>query len=676
MTGCALAGPLAVIAAAGCAGAAEWPRATPESQGVDAGRLRAAVQYMDDRFQPDGARQLVILRNGWLIHEGPEVDAYHPIFSCTKTFTSTVLGLLIDDGKCTLDTRVIDVLPEMADEFPAYAQIRLRHLASMRGGYQGVVEGVSDDQPWGDPLAYFRPQPPTFEAGTQIAYNDHDVHLLGRVLMRLSGEPLADVFRRRIAEPIGMAQWEWGACGTLDGLTYYNAAGTPCAKGGGGVRTTALELARLGQLYLNGGEWSGARVLSPGFVAEASRSHIPADLPGRSHRMLAGRYGLYWWTNGVRDDDTRPWPSAPPGAFAAHGHTANYCFVIPEWQMVIVRLGSAAIGRIGEDDVLWEGFFSRLAAAVQERPRVTRIGIADGRWQINGAVTYTGAAAEGLLLNVRMVNAVFEDRNRTDFDPEANTDEFIAALPEYVRCGVRAFTLNLQGGFPDYEGALNSAFEADGTLRTEYVARVERVIEACDRERATVILGCFYQRQDQVLRDEAAVREGVKNVVGWLAGRGLTNVLLEIANEFGHGGFDHGVLRSADGQVGLIELARRTAAEHGHPLLVSTSGLGDARVGDRVAEASDFLLVHLNSTPLAEIPNRLAALRRFGKPIVVNEDDKVGEEAARAAELCVEAGVSWGYMGFAVNQRFPFEFHGAADDPIVYRKLAGLSSAQ
>jgi hypothetical protein len=314
------------------------------------------------------------------------------------------------------------------------------------------------------------------------------------------------------------------------------------------------------------------------------------------------------------------------------------------------------------------------SAAGPRAPRATHIGTADGRWQLNGTVTYPRAPAEGLLLNVRMVNAVFEDRNRPDFDPEANTDEFIPALPDYVRHGVRAFTLNLQGGFPDYEGALNSAFEADGSLRAEYVGRVERVIEACDQAGAAVILGCFYQRQDQALRDEAAVRHGVVNVVRWIAERGFTNVLLEIANEFGHGGFDHALLRSAEGQVELIDLAHRTAIEQGSPLLISTSGLGDARVGNRVAEASDFLLVHLNSTPLAEIPNRLGALRLFGKPIVVNEDDKLGEEAARAAELCVEAGASWGYMGFDVNQRFPFEFHGAADDPIVYRKLQELSS--
>src|SRR5690349_4545556 len=76
----------------------------------------------------------------------------------------------------------------------------------------------------------------------------------------------------------------------------------------------------------------------------------------------------------------------------------------------------------------------------------TRIAIVDSRWQINGAVTYPGTKAEGLLMNTRMVNATFEDQKRGDFAPEANTDAFIAKIPDYVAQGVRAFTLCLQGG--------------------------------------------------------------------------------------------------------------------------------------------------------------------------------------------------------------------------------------
>ena len=172
-------------------------------------------------------------------------------------------------------------------------------------------------------------------------------------------------------------------------------------------------------------------------------------------------------------------------------------------------------------------------------PPATEVSIRDGLWHINGPVTYPGTKAEGLLMNVRMVNAVFEDRHKPDLDPAAITDRFLAHVPDYAAHGVDAFTLGLQGGMPGYEGALNSAFEPDGSLREPYLARVRRVIEACDRAGLVVILGCFYQRQDQVLADEAAVRAAVVHVARWVKDRGYRNVVLEVANEFDHDGFDH-----------------------------------------------------------------------------------------------------------------------------------------
>jgi hypothetical protein len=309
-----------------------------------------------------------------------------------------------------------------------------------------------------------------------------------------------------------------------------------------------------------------------------------------------------------------------------------------------------------------------LAAAASR----TCISIADGRWHINGEVTYRGAKAEGLLLNVRMVNATFEDLKRPEFDAKANSDEFIAQIPDYVSHGVRAFTLNLQGGMPGYEGAVNSAFDANGSLREDYVVRVRRVVEACDRHGAVVILGCYYQRQDQVLRDEDAVRAGVVNVVKWIQGAGFSNVVLEIANEFGHGGFDHRLLKSADGQVELIQLAKRAAPE----LLVSTSSLGDGTQHERVARASDFLLIHFNSTRLADIPRRIASLKPYGKPIVCNEDQKTSEQGVKAVEVCVANGASWGLMLEKLNQHFPFTFQGAADDPVVYAALKQFAESK
>ena len=303
------------------------------------------------------------------------------------------------------------------------------------------------------------------------------------------------------------------------------------------------------------------------------------------------------------------------------------------------------------------------------RPR-THVSLNGGRWFINGDVVFPGGRAEGLLMNVRMVNAVFEDAGRSDFDPEANTDELIRRIPEYSTSGVRAFTVGLQGGMPGYEGAKNSAFEADGALRPAYLARVRRMIEACDAGGLVVILGCFYQRQDQVLRDDEAVKAGVVNVARWIKNSGFANVVLEIANEFPHSGFDRPILRSSAGEAELVRLARQSAPG----LLVSTSGMGDGRLAEVVAKECDFLLIHFNGVPAEQIPARIAELRKFNRPIVCNEDDKRGELAVRAAELSVAGGASWGLMLEQHNQHFPFEFLGAADDPVVYVKLRQLAS--
>jgi CubicO group peptidase (beta-lactamase class C family) len=650
----------------------EWTEATLESQGVDAAKLKAAVAFMDAEFGPDGAKELVIVRNGYLIHAGPGSDAYHNVWSCTKTFTSTVLGVLAADGKCTLDDLAVEHLPELDDQYPAYGRIRLRHLASMSSGYKGQVVNVTTQQPWGEPMSYLAPTAPLFEPGTGVQYHDHQVFLLGRLLTRLAGRSEQSVFKHRIADPIGMTRWDWGISGKVDGTDLNNAAGTPTTPG---LQTTARQMARFGLLYLNRGAWNGRQLLPASFVDEATRNQVPGV--GASS-FLHGRYGFYWWTNDVKPDGKRPWPSAPPRTYTSHGHSANFCCVIPEWNMVIVRMGTQPIASgvrgIAEIEAKWDAFFAKLAEGIgdgQDRntPR-TRVSIRASRWFLSDQVTYRGTKAEGLLMNVRMVNAVFEDRHRADFDPEANTDEFIAQIPDYVARGVRAFTLCLQGGMPGYEGALNSAFHPDGSLRDSYLRRVRRVIEACDRHGAVVILGCYYQRQDQILKDEAAVRAGVANVVKWIEESGFTNVVLEIANEFDHNGFDHRLLKSPKGMAELIGLAKQTAPS----LLVSASGLGHGRLPDEVARASAFLLIHFNGTRVDDIPGRIAALRKYDKPIVCNEDEKIGKTGARACELCVENGASWGFMHVEVNQRFPFTFQGAADDPEVYATIRRLTS--
>jgi CubicO group peptidase (beta-lactamase class C family) len=328
-------------------------------EGVDSAKLEAAVEYMDAHFGPDGAKELVIVCNGRLIWAGPKADAYHAIFSCTKTFTSTVLGLLTTDSKCALDDPAVKYLPELDDQYPIYAQIKLRHLAAMCGGYHGEVKDKRADQPWGDVMAYFNPREPYFEAGTHVQYNDHDVFVLGKLLTLLAREPLQDVFQRRIAGPIGMARWNWGVSGTVDGIALNNPPGNPGGSGAGGIKITPRELARFGLFMLNRGNWNGRQLLPASFVDAATSNQVPLSI-GYRNQDFRGRYGYYWWVNGVLADGKHPWSNAPPKTYMAHGAGANFCCVVPEWNLVLVRMGSPASVK----DQIWNTFFGKLAEAL------------------------------------------------------------------------------------------------------------------------------------------------------------------------------------------------------------------------------------------------------------------------------------------------------------------------
>jgi hypothetical protein len=301
----------------------------------------------------------------------------------------------------------------------------------------------------------------------------------------------------------------------------------------------------------------------------------------------------------------------------------------------------------------------------------TRLTIDGPRFRLNGSLTYPGQPPEGMLLNVRMVNSVFEDDGRPEFDPEGNTAEFLGRMQEYVAQGVGAFTVSLQGGYPGYSGARNSAFQPDGNLKAAYLSRVARVIERADALGAVVILSLFYQRQDQVLRNEEAVRAGVIKAVDWVKQKGYRNIILEVVNEYGHTGFDHAVLRSDDGVAGLIRLAQGRLSS----LPVSASTRGTARTTPRVAAASDLILVHFNDLSTSEIRSRVRDLRTAnnGKPIVCNEDGRTGSAAVSALMASVDEGASYGLMVERVNQHYPFYFRGRSDDAEAYDKYRALA---
>jgi CubicO group peptidase (beta-lactamase class C family) len=287
------------------------------------------VDYLEQHSGSDGVKRLVIIRNGRMIWRGPEADRQQRVWSVTKAFTSTAHGLLIEDGKCTLDTLAKDINPQLAEHYP---EVTLRHLATMTSGIDGAGGAYDfDEQGRGDQNALVDPLPPFFPPGTKYMYWDEATMHYGHVLTRIAGRSLHDYLRERILDPIGIKRIGWELDTNKKALNWT-----------GGIEISAEDLARFGHLFLNQGDWNGRQLISASWVREATAVQVPATIPPglpSSNRQGSGVYGYHWWPNGVTPEGKRRWPDAPLGTYARSGYNNNDLFVIPAWNMVIVRLG-------------------------------------------------------------------------------------------------------------------------------------------------------------------------------------------------------------------------------------------------------------------------------------------------------------------------------------------------
>ncbi|MEK7474601.1 MAG: hypothetical protein AAB152_03100 [Candidatus Coatesbacteria bacterium] len=297
----------------------------------------------------------------------------------------------------------------------------------------------------------------------------------------------------------------------------------------------------------------------------------------------------------------------------------------------------------------------------------TRVSIRGDAFWIDGRPTYEGRSwnglpIEGLLMNARLVQGIFDDLNPDtrgmwkypdtgSWDPDRNTDEFVAAMPGWRESGLLAFTINLQGGMPRTarEGDQpwhNSAITEAGGLRVEYMARLSRILDRAGELGMAVILGVFYFGQAQRIGGETAIRRAVDETVDWIFSRGYEHVLLEINNEC-NVRYTHPVLQPP--RVHELVSQAQARSHGGRRLLVSTSYGGGTIPDESVARVADFLLLHGNGV---DDPGRIAAMVREtrqvpgyrGVPVLFNEDDHYGFDApANNCLAAVGERASWGY---------------------------------
>jgi hypothetical protein len=317
----------------------------------------------------------------------------------------------------------------------------------------------------------------------------------------------------------------------------------------------------------------------------------------------------------------------------------------------------------------------------QQANRRTVVSIVGDQFHVNGAPIFAGRTwttsyggtyrVEGLLMNARLVQGIFDDLNpvtrgqwmypdtRT-WDPDRNTQEFIDAMAAWREHGLVSFTINLQGGCPygycRTQPWVNTAFDSEGSLRPGFMSRLERVLDRADELGMVPILGYFYFGQDERVTDEAGVIRAVENATRWVLEKGYRNVIIEINNECSVRAYDHDILK-CDRVHELIERAR--AIEHeGRRLYVSTSLAGNQVPGPNIVAASDYVLLHGNGV---RDPNRMEEMIRQvramdvyrGVPIVNNEDDRPWlddhqgfGESGNNFVVSVKNRAGWGYFDF------------------------------
>jgi len=338
--------------------------------------------------------------------------------------------------------------------------------------------------------------------------------------------------------------------------------------------------------------------------------------------------------------------------------------------------------------------------AAETPARQTAVSIHGNAFHINGRPTYEGRTwrghkIEGLLMNSRMVQGFFDDLNPETagrwtypdtgrWDADRNTREFVEAMPEWRRHGLLCAVLNLQGGSPEgYSRAQpwhNSAIRTDGSLRPEYMSRLERIIDRADELGMVIMLGVFYFGQDERLADDDAVKRAVVNTVDWISAHGYTNVLLEIANECDGSGYERDIIKAPRVHE-LIELAQKRAASHSYKLPVSVSYNGGTIPHANVVRIADYLLLHGNSVSdprrMVEMIGKLRKMENYhGQPIINNEDDRPWRDKRQGwghegnnFVACVSQYVSWGYFDF--RQRDEEFDEGFQSIPVNWRISSG-----
>jgi CubicO group peptidase (beta-lactamase class C family) len=241
------------------AATAALPRSTPEAQGVSSQAIRDFVEAADKGIHT--MHSFMIVRHGHVIAEGwwkPEAaDKPHVLWSLSKSFTSTAVGLAIEEGKFGLDDPVLKFFPDESPADPSdnLRAMRVRDLLTMSGGHDTEPKFKIETGP---SVREFLAHPVAHQPGTYFRYNTPGTYMLSAIVTRTTGKSVLDYLKPRLFAPLGIENPEWGT--SAEGYSF----------GGYGLSLCTEDTAKFGHLYLLKGKWNGRQLIPENWVEAAT----------------------------------------------------------------------------------------------------------------------------------------------------------------------------------------------------------------------------------------------------------------------------------------------------------------------------------------------------------------------------------------------------------------------
>ena len=315
------------------------PRSTPEAEGISSEAIMKFVNAADESTTTE-FHSFMIIRHGKVIAEGwwdpfgP--DLKHTLYSASKSFTATAVGLAIDEGKLNLDDKLISIFPESVPDSISQnlANLKIRDMLSMSTGQRREADISTED--W---IKSYLETPVELEPGTRYRYSSLASFMLSATVQKVTGEKVIDYLTPRLFEPLGIEGYDWET----------NPQGIN--TGGWGLRVKTEDLAKFGLLYLQKGKWNGKQILSENWVNEATsvkiqqRPNMTQEERDDADDSVQG-YGYQFWR-------------AKNNSYQVNGYAGQFVLIVPDKDMVVVFTAESR-DMWGELGMVWEYIYPEL----------------------------------------------------------------------------------------------------------------------------------------------------------------------------------------------------------------------------------------------------------------------------------------------------------------------------